>query len=233
MTVILRGVVGSTAYGLATADSDVDRMGVYVGPTRKVLGFGLSKDAQTHVTMKPDLVIHEVGKFARLALECNPSVLELLWLSSYDVEATAGHDLRTLREDFLSHGAVVDSYGRYAIDQAKRLLRRRDEGKDGFGEVPAKRTAKHARHCYRLLIQGEDLLKTGRLQVRLMPWQVEKVMAVGQWAVDDRQAFHDAMIEKAAELEAMDSRLPDQPDRGMIEEWLVSVRIREMAGMLR
>ena len=33
MTILLQGIVGSTAYGLAGPDSDVDRLGVYAAPT--------------------------------------------------------------------------------------------------------------------------------------------------------------------------------------------------------
>jgi hypothetical protein len=36
---ILQGIVGSTAYGLATPTSDIDRMGVFVAPTKEIVGF--------------------------------------------------------------------------------------------------------------------------------------------------------------------------------------------------
>ena len=36
--VLLSGIVGSTAYGLDTKDSDVDRLGVFAAPTEKLLG---------------------------------------------------------------------------------------------------------------------------------------------------------------------------------------------------
>ncbi len=37
-TVLLAGIVGSTAYGLAGPDSDVDRLGVFAAPTLSLLG---------------------------------------------------------------------------------------------------------------------------------------------------------------------------------------------------
>lgn len=40
MNVLLKGVVGSTAYGLNHENSDVDYMGVFAAPTSEVLGLG-------------------------------------------------------------------------------------------------------------------------------------------------------------------------------------------------
>jgi uncharacterized protein len=50
-TILLAGIVGSTAYGLADADSDVDRLGMFAAPTRAVLG--LHTPRESHVTTKP------------------------------------------------------------------------------------------------------------------------------------------------------------------------------------
>ncbi|MFD7300744.1 DNA polymerase beta superfamily protein, partial [Streptomyces pharetrae] len=36
--ILLSGVVGSTAYGLAHEDSDVDRLGVFAAPTESLHG---------------------------------------------------------------------------------------------------------------------------------------------------------------------------------------------------
>lgn len=66
-SVILQGVVGSTAYGLAREGSDVDRLGIFVTPTLDLVGLGKPKD--TRVGFKPDITHHEVGKYLGLALE--------------------------------------------------------------------------------------------------------------------------------------------------------------------
>lgn len=36
--VVLEGILGSRAYGLGTERSDTDRLGVFVAPTREILG---------------------------------------------------------------------------------------------------------------------------------------------------------------------------------------------------
>lgn len=76
--ILLSGVVGSTAYGLAGPDSDVDRLGIFAVPTLSLLG--LTPPEESHVTSKPDTTLHEAGKAARLMLAGNPTVTELLWL---------------------------------------------------------------------------------------------------------------------------------------------------------
>jgi len=69
-SIVLEGITGSTAYGLATPDSDVDKHGVYQAPTRAVLG--LFPPKETVVTNDPDITHHELAKFIRLAAKANP-----------------------------------------------------------------------------------------------------------------------------------------------------------------
>src|SRR5687767_11333145 len=128
---ILAGVVGSQAYGLATPTSDTDILGIYVTPT--LHHFRLNPPAETvdgkvSVDGVPagDATWHEVAKFARLALKCNPTVLELLWLPEYTVEEAEGQDLLDIRSAFLSAKYVRDAYLGYATQQFRRLETRSD-----------------------------------------------------------------------------------------------------------
>src|SRR3712207_6802639 len=95
--IILQGIVGSTAYGLAREGSDVDRLGVFVTPTEEL--FYIAAPRQTIVTHKPDQTLHEIGKYVSLALKCNPTILELMWLPDDLIEITGrwGKWLRELR----------------------------------------------------------------------------------------------------------------------------------------
>jgi hypothetical protein len=56
-TVLLSGIVRSTAYGLADEFSDVDRIGMFALPTAALLG--LARPAESHVSIKPDATYHE------------------------------------------------------------------------------------------------------------------------------------------------------------------------------
>jgi predicted nucleotidyltransferase len=230
MTVILEGIVGSTAYGLATENSDIDRLGVFVGSTQEVLGFGLQE--KTITTTKPDGTWHEIGKYVSLAMACNPTILEAMWLPQHEVLTQVGQELIDLRYHFFSADRVKQAYAGYAMQQAKRLLGRQGEGKDGFGDVPSNRTAKHGRHCYRLLIQGEQILRQEHLTVRLAEKEAGQVWLMGEFAVRDPQGFHDAMVQRARALLDLETGLFDKPEVEKIERWLVSVRLREPYGLL-
>ena len=79
---LLLGVTGSTAYGLAHEGSDVDRQGVYCVPTETVLGLSFNANKASHVFTDPDDVqLHEIAKFVGLVLKGNPTVTELLFLA--------------------------------------------------------------------------------------------------------------------------------------------------------
>src|ERR1700729_2856996 len=135
---ILQGVVGSTAHGMATECSDVDVYGVFVVPTIDLVG--LEKPLESIVDTNPDMTSHELGKFVRLALNCNPSVLEVLWLDDYEVLTEAGRSLLSKRTAFLSKARVRDAYFRYAAQQFARIKSRGDLS---FSSDTRKRTAKH------------------------------------------------------------------------------------------
>lgn len=177
--VLIRGIVGSCAYGLSTPESDVDIMGVYTEPQETFLGLRLvqDKDFTVHTTSDlRDQTFHEVGKFMRLALKSNPSILELLWLPDWAYEhlSVQGEYLLDCRHWFASAELVKNAYLGYATQQFKLLERRGD-----FGSDMKKRTEKHARHLYRLLIQGFGLYRSGELDVELNELDVARVREFG------------------------------------------------------
>lgn len=223
-TLLLRGVVGSTAYGLAHAGSDQDRLGVFAADIADVLGLdGSAHTGLSQVTKDPDQTLHEVAKFASLATKVNPTVTELLWLEEYEVVTDAGAALVALRSKVLSTQCVVNSYGGYATAQAKKLLARSARGEAGFSAGGAGRTAKHGRHCLRLLRQGRHLLATGELMVNVAHLR-EELFAAGELAADDPGAFHDLFRAEMATFDTTSSVLPDAPDREAVNRYLVEVR---------
>src|SRR5260370_18445824 len=125
-TVLLAGIVGSTAYGLAGPDSDVDRLGMFAAPTMELLG--LTSPSESHVTTAPDSTFHEAGKAVRLMLGGNPTASELLWLPEdlYETRTPLGDELIGIRSSFLSPQRTRDAYLGYARQQFTQLLSRDD-----------------------------------------------------------------------------------------------------------
>ncbi len=215
---ILMGVVGSTAYGLDHADSDVDQLGLFVTPTIELVGLTRPKD--TFSSNGPDIVLHEVGKFCSLALKGNPTVLELLFLDKYSILEREGQALVSARDKFLGATEVRNAYIGYANSQIKRLNDRGD-----FGSDLRKRYAKHARHCFRLLLQAEQLLQTGTMQVRVSEKEREFLFSLGDRSVEELTAAFKA---KAHRIDSDGTCLHDHANRDYVNILLTSIRRMNM-----
>ena len=219
-TVILSGIVGSTAYGLSHEGSDIDRLGIFAAPT--IAFHGLHRPAEFHVTTAPDATYHEACKAVRLMLSCNPTVTEIAWLPDdlYEVRTPLGDDLITIRSSLLCARRVKDAFLGYAMSQFRRLENR---GDGSFSADTRRRTAKHSRHLMRLVTQGRELYRTGVLTVRLENPQEffdfgERV-AAGDLAV--AQAF---LAQAQEDFAAIRTPLSAQPDEAAAEAWLLHVR---------
>lgn len=221
MTVLLSGIVGSTAYGLAGPASDVDRLGTYAAPTTQFHGLRLPIDRDaTTVGHDPDVTRHEVRKFCLLALGGNPTVSELMWLPDelYEVRTDLGNDLIGIRDAFLSAQRVRDAYFGYATAQFQRLL-----GTGRFPSTMRARTAKHGRHLLRLLDQGYVLYTTGRLPIRVE--DPDRYHDFGDRVADDPEVARPVLADAEARFDAASSPLPDRPDEATVERWLQAVRL--------
>jgi len=220
---ILEAVVGSHAYGLATPESDQDFLGVYQTPTTAWLG--LHQPQESIVTHSPnDKAIHELGKFVRLCLQNNPTVMELLWLDEYRVRTEVGDQLIAIRESFLSQKSRK-TYGGYSVSQLERLKRRED---GSFSSDLRKRTEKHGRHCYRLILQGGNILREGRLRVRLNDDEVQQCREAGLMAANDVEELSKMIDAAMVEFDAIESDLPECPDEYVVEEFLVKARLDQL-----
>jgi predicted nucleotidyltransferase len=218
---LFTGITGSTAYGLAHADSDIDRKGVFIHHLDE--RFQLDPWVETYTQHEPDFEVHEIGKYLRLTLGCNPNLLELLFLPQDCVEHFDfdWFELVNNRDRFLSERAVRASYGGYAKQQVERLKQRNAEGKDGFSSDVQKRTAKHARHCFRLFWQGAELLRTGEMNVRLTGEQRELLFTIGDLPVEKLVKLFEAEDQRFQQIE---SGLPEEPDRQWVKDWLIDLR---------
>ena len=120
---IYRVVIGSQAYGLANAQSDLDTCGVCIPPRRYLLGLTPFEQQVTHGTER-DTVVYALVKFAWLALECNPNIIEALYVEpGHILYCNAyGERLRAARQLFLTRQAG-QTFSGYAISQLRRLER--------------------------------------------------------------------------------------------------------------
>lgn len=212
---ILAVVVGSRAYGLDGPGSDHDRRGVYAAPTRS---FWHLDKPPTHLDgPAEEQFTWEIERFCTLALQANPTVLEVLWSPLIEQVTTDGEELLGVRRAFLSR-KVAQTYGAYARDQLARVQARRDR----TGET----NHKQAMHMIRLLLAGAHVLRTGEVLVDVRPLR-DRLLAVKSgavpwpavtaWATDLQEDLTAALRE---------TRLPAAPDRPTIDQLLCRVRER-------
>ncbi|KUL30993.1 nucleotidyltransferase domain-containing protein [Actinoplanes awajinensis] len=214
---ILAVVVGSRAYGLEGPGSDHDRRGVYAAPTRD---FWRLDKPPTHLDgPREEQFSWEVERFCTLALQANPTVLEVLWSPLIEQVTDDGRELLAARGAFLSR-RVAETYGNYARDQLDRVAARRAR----TGEI----NHKQAMHMIRLLTAGAHVLRTGEILVDVRHLR-DRLLAVKRGELS-----WDAVAAWAAELladlsrAAADTTLPERPDRERVDALLTAVRERNL-----
>ena len=111
---------GSHAYGTNIETSDVDVKGVCVTPVEYFYGFAYKFEQAEQ--KDPDQVIYSIQKFCKLAAECNPNIIEVLFTDEkhHRKVTAAGHILLEDRELFLSKKAR-HTFSGYAHAQLKRI----------------------------------------------------------------------------------------------------------------
>lgn len=112
---------GSHAYGTNTPASDVDIRGVAVAPREYYLGYS-KRFEQAEFKQPVDMVVYELQKFFRLAADCNPNCLEVIYTHQRDhlLNTVYGNMLLEKRDLFLSKKAR-HTFSGYAMSQLKRL----------------------------------------------------------------------------------------------------------------
>lgn len=120
---ILKVKHGSHAYGLNIPASDLDIKGVCIEPTNFHFGFTNSFEQFEQMGQNGcDIVVYSLKKFARLAADANPNIIEVLHVADEDVLVCDefGEQLREHRYEFISRKAKFTFAG-YAHAQLKRI----------------------------------------------------------------------------------------------------------------
>src|SRR6516162_3600359 len=110
--VIYRCVIGSQAYGLADAESDVDRRGIYLPAADLHWSlYGVPEQLENHETQE---AYWELQKFLVLGLKANPNVLECLFTPMVEKATPLAEELLAMRSIFLSR-MVYQTYNGYVM----------------------------------------------------------------------------------------------------------------------
>ncbi len=228
---IFASVVGSHAFGYATDLSDYDIHGVHLLSLNHVLGLS----ATTHETIEIkvthhdpviDIVTHDLKKFIFLLLKGNGNVLEDLYSPLIIRSSPAHEELKVLGKGCISK-MCANHYKGMAYNQQRRMQ---------LNDV------KKLLHCYRCLLMGIHLMRSGELMMDLATLAREYNYPQVQGIIYDKQSgiegmdneemsVNTAIIEglySRLDVEAEQSQLPDktpQAIRNELEQLLIRVRI--------
>lgn len=124
---------GSNLYGTNTPESDEDFVGIFVPPIEYLLGLHnvqevsfnlISKDKENKNTKEAvDKKLYELRKFANLALQNNPNILEILFVNQKNIIQLEepGQILLEIRDSFTSMLCVPRFIG-YAHAQKHKMI---------------------------------------------------------------------------------------------------------------
>ncbi len=224
LAILYCAVVGSRAHGLAVDDSDVDLRGFFVAGDS--IEYSLRGAPAQLVHDADQLCFWEIGKFLRLALKANPTVLEALYSPIVQIVAPAVvDDLERFRRagTFLSRRAHQTFKG-YAESQFQKMSRSLGQG----------RTVKwqHAMHLIRLLRVGVHLLETGSINLVVPDEDREELLAIKRGERDWQavMGLRDSLVRRFDDA-ATGSPLPEHPDESKVNRWLISIRRRVSEGL--
>src|SRR5439155_11576163 len=110
--VIYRCVIGSQAYGLAEAASDIDRRGIYL--PRAELNWSLYVVPEQLENDATQEAYWELQKFLVLALKANPNVLECLYTPMVEKATPLAEELLSMRSIFLTR-MVYQTFNGYVL----------------------------------------------------------------------------------------------------------------------
>lgn len=147
--IIYLGYGGSRAYGTNTPESDTDIRGIALKTERELLG---SHNFDQYVDTATDTTIYATDKFFKLALNCNPNIIELLGAKSehrFLVEPEM--ELIFNNSDVFLSKRAINSFGGYATSQLRRL----ENALSGGLSQPNKEV-----HIMKTLINMQDHLRT-------------------------------------------------------------------------
>lgn len=221
--VLVKFLTGSHLYGTNTPTSDKDYVGVFMPCEEELLGLrgehiiedrtNKSSSGKRNTPDDTDCVWYSLHKFAELARQNNPNIIELFFAPERNIvfASQMGKELLVYRDLFLST-RCYNTFRGYAESQRHKLERK---GKNMTGRkelaVAHGYDTKFGMHLVRLLIQGTQLLTEGFIKFPLE--HARTLMDIREGRLDFRALKHTARHwEGVMDTAYAGSRLPPYKD---------------------
>lgn len=227
---IILAYAGSTAYGTTTEDSDTDFRGVCIPPEQYYYGLENFESYHSPEGADTDTVVYSLQKFAQLAIQNNPNVLEILFTNHehFEILHPYGEALIKIRHQFLSKQFFQRTNG-YARGQFHEMVQ--NGGKPNHGQGNPKRMAMRELHGYdvkagshliRLVSEGIEVLETGNLTVYRPERELLTDIKLGKYTFDQVMEMYKELDTKLL-LAYEKSELPEKPDYHKINNFIIEL----------
>lgn len=222
---ILRAVVGSALYGTTIEGSaDRDEMGICIEPPSCVVGLEPFEQYEYNTAApgersRPgdlDLTVYSLRKWARMAAEGRPHVLQILFARDAQIDRlNFGGLLQERYATLFVTRQSAQKYSTYLFSQSMKMqgkrgnMTNRPELIEAFGF-----DTKFAYHAVRVGLQGVELMQTGKITYPVPEPD-------GQWLKDLRVGKHSMTdaLERIGYLQAELSRLEYEADLPSEPDW--------------
>lgn len=215
MFTLIRSVAGSRLYGLDHAGSDEDIMGIGIATKAEKLGLDTVEQLG-----QDDEVTYELAKWTRLAINGNPTVLQMLWTppSMWHQWDARWPEMQIRLRGIVLSDRCRDAFLGYMKGQRIKLERdrgQRTELKEQFGY-----DTKFAAHMIRLGIQGVEVLTTGQMSLPMASGSRQLCRDIRQGRYTEPEVLEMAN-ELEEKLKTVPSVLPPTVDRVKVNNFLV------------
>jgi len=118
---LVKHYAGSISYGTNIATSDVDFRGLFCADPINIRTPFFTVRECTDVD-EEDTKLYELTHFMKLCLDCNPNIIETLWVDRSDlVRSSVGYELLRANRHALLSSKLAFTFSGYAISQLNRI----------------------------------------------------------------------------------------------------------------
>lgn len=220
---------GSELHGAKLEGTDdMDIYGIYIEPPRLVIGldkmehfvYSTSKDSERNGPDDIDITLYSLKRWAELACKGNPTALHFLFANNRvtgmkDCEGELWFNFKFFARPLVVAKSCTRQFIGFVDAQLGRLLGTRGKGKKGQRpelEQEFGYDTKAAMHAMRLMGEGIELMKTGRITFPRPDKDWLIAIRKGAWSLDHISSAVNGMIADL-KVERDKSSLPDEPDR--------------------
>jgi uncharacterized protein len=229
-------VGGSELHGAKIKDTDdLDIYGVYLEPPELVIGldkqdfyvWSTAGDDRRNGPDDIDVCLYSLRKWAGLAAKGNPTALHFLYAQNLSLSSQPWREIVQAKTLFLSKVAAKQFRG-FADSQVRRLQGLGTGKKGQRHELIGKHgyDVKAAMHVVRLLNEGIELMKTGKITLPRPEKDLLVTIRTGEYGSLDRVlSLANKLFLELEEAQA-DSSLPETVDRSSVSKLVTAAYLQ-------